>query len=59
MPIVSLKSSPFQVLWTNYITLYSLIADIKLSLNLFNVNMGCWELFIEKLSFSLVQLKDF
>ena len=59
LPIVSLNSSPFQVLWTQNLTLCSLTANLKLSINFFNVNMGCWEPFLEKFSFSLVQLEDF
>ena len=34
-------------------------AKLYLSVNFFNMNMGCWEPFLEKFSFSLLQLEDF
>ena len=59
LPIVSLNSSPFEVVRTQNLTLCSLAARLQLSVNFFNMNMGCWEPFLEKFSFGLLQLEDF
>ena len=59
LPIVSLNSSPFEVIWTQNLTLCSLAAQLRLSVNFFNMNMGCWEPFLERFGFALLQLEDY
>ena len=59
LPIVSLNSSPFEVVRTQSLTLCSLATKLRLSVNFFNMNMGCWEPFLERFSFVLLELEDY